>query len=117
LKLLIDQNLSPKLVSKLGQGFEGSVHVRDLGLAAADDRVIWDQARTDGFVVLSKDDDFYQRSVLLGHPPKVIWVQLGNASTNEVLAAIHRHKQSIAEFGGDPIQSVMVIHRSGSLRS
>jgi predicted nuclease of predicted toxin-antitoxin system len=38
----------------------------------ADDDQIWDYALQNGFVIVSKDNDFYQRGVLPGHPPKFI---------------------------------------------
>ena len=117
MKLLIDQNLAPRLVQLLGPSFDGSVHVRDLGLSQADDRQIWEHAKADGYIILSKDDDFHQRGLVLGHPPKVIWGQLGNASTREVCEAVLKFQSSIEEFAASPEESVMVIRSVGSLRS
>jgi predicted nuclease of predicted toxin-antitoxin system len=74
MKLLFDHNLSFRLVPALGQSFPGSMHVRDLGLSTADDFAIWDYARQNGFAIVSKDSDFFHRSMLLGHPPKVVWI-------------------------------------------
>lgn len=116
MKLLIDQNLSFRLVAKLAGAFPGSQHVRDAGLDRADDAAVWGYARAEGLMILSKDDDFYQRSVLYGHPPKVIWVQLGNASTAEVQATIERWTPAIVEFAAEANESIMVISRSGSYR-
>jgi len=47
-------------------------HVRDIGLAKAQDREIWTHARDAGFAIVSKDNDFQQMSFLYGAPPKVI---------------------------------------------
>ena len=85
MKLLFDENLSHRLVGQLAAEFPGSTHVRDAGLAAAPDAEVWAYAAANGFVIVSKDTDFQQRALLYGHPPKVIWVRLGNCSTAAVL--------------------------------
>jgi len=70
LKLLFDQNLPPRLVTALAQLYPGSEHVRNLGLASADDLEVWNYAKLHGFVIASKDSDFHQRSFVDGAPPK-----------------------------------------------
>ena len=84
MKLLFDENLSPRLVRLLNDLFPDSVHVRDVGLKAADDPVVWKYAQDYALIICSKDSDMHQRSFLLGYPPKVVWVRLGNCSTAEV---------------------------------
>ena len=74
MKLLFDQNLSPKLPMRLADLFPGSQHVLELGLDAADDDDVWEEARQMGFTVVSKDEDYSHLSVLRGSPPKVIWL-------------------------------------------
>lgn len=74
------------------------MHVVDvLGSAASDER-IWEFARVGGFVIVSKDEDFQRFSVWRGWPPKVIWIQLGNCSTDEVVALLREAHPLIAEF-------------------
>jgi predicted nuclease of predicted toxin-antitoxin system len=80
-KLLLDENLSHKLVARLTEAFPGTVHVDGVGLHGQPDAVIWDYAGQQRFVLVSTDDDFRQLSFLRGHPPKVIWLLVGNAST------------------------------------
>jgi predicted nuclease of predicted toxin-antitoxin system len=80
-KLLFDENLSPSLPGLLRDEYPGSAHVRDLDLHGASDRMIWEHARDDVFAIVSKDDDFRQRSLLEGAPPRVVWLQVGNAGT------------------------------------
>lgn len=72
MKLLFDQNLSHRLVGQLAVEYPGSSHVRDAGLATAPDPAVWAFAASNGFVIVSKDTDFQQRALLLGHPPKVV---------------------------------------------
>ena len=70
-KLLLDENLPPRLADVLQSEFSGSIHVHAGGLGGADDEAIWEYARREGFTIVSKDSDFQERSVLCGSPPKV----------------------------------------------
>jgi predicted nuclease of predicted toxin-antitoxin system len=73
-KLLLDHNLSPKLVRLLADVYPDSTHVRELGMARAQDTEVWQYAAEHGFTIVTKDADFHQRSLLLGSPPKVVWL-------------------------------------------
>ena len=101
MKLLFDQNLSHRLSRSLSDLFPDSLHVRDIGLNAADDPVVWDYAKTHGFVIVSKDSDFHQRSLVFGYPPKVIWVRLGNCSTADVQRLLEHYEKTIKNFADD----------------
>lgn len=81
MKLLLDENLSPRLIAALQDLYSGSLHLRDCGLRGASDARIWQYAVENGFAIVSKDSDFAQRSLLLGGPPKVIWLRIGNCTT------------------------------------
>jgi predicted nuclease of predicted toxin-antitoxin system len=72
MKLLFDQNLSPRLVRLLADIYPESIHVREVGLHDADDSAIWQYAKAHGHAIVSKDSDFQQRSLLHGSPPKFI---------------------------------------------
>ena len=65
MKLLFDQNLSPRLARSLADIYPESVHVREIGLRDASDDEIWEYAKNNGFAIVSKDSDFQQRSVAL----------------------------------------------------
>ncbi len=45
MRLLFDENLSPRFVTQLSRLFPGSVHAHDVGLASANDSVVWAFAR------------------------------------------------------------------------
>lgn len=109
MKLLFDQNLSHRLVTLLVVEFPGSQHVRNAGMADAADPVIWAYAVKEGFVIVSKDSDFQQRAVLRGHPPKVIWVHLGNCSTTNVAELLRIRLPDLLAFGADPVTSFLVL--------
>ena len=90
MKLLFDENLSFRLVAALADIYPESAHVRDLGLLGGEDTAIWTHAADHGFVLTSKDTDFYDRSVFYGAPPKVLWLRIGNgtvAETADLLSA------------------------------
>jgi predicted nuclease of predicted toxin-antitoxin system len=100
-KLLLDQNLSPRLIRALAIIYPGSIHVRDVDLQAADDVAVWVYAAEHGFAIVSKDADFHERSFLLGHPPKVVWVRRGNCSTAEIEEILRRHHADLLAFERD----------------
>ena len=101
MRLLLDQNLSPRLLTVLGDLYPGSTHVREIGLQAADDDTVWRYAAERGFAIVSKDADFHERSFLRGYPPKVIWIRRGNCSTDEVTAILRDHHAEMLAFEGD----------------
>lgn len=101
MKLLLDQNLSPRLVGRLATQYPESTHVREVGLERADDTTVWTYAAEHGFTIVSKDSEFRQRSLVFGHPPKVIWVRLGNCTTRDVEELLHRRSAEIRRFGED----------------
>ncbi len=102
MKLLFDQNFSFKLCPRLNDLFPESSQVRLLGLAQADDAVIWEHAKANGFVIVSQDSDFADRASLYGPPPKVIWLRCGNQRTAFIEALLRASGQRILEFGKEP---------------
>ena len=109
MKLLFDENLSHKLVRAVEDLFPDTEHVRDIGLKTADDRLIWEHAKSNNLMILSKDSDFYQRSLLLGHPPKVIWVRRGNCSTADVEAILRKNFNEIKRFNQDAYEAFLIL--------
>jgi len=108
-KLLFDHNLSYRLVAALRDLYPGSVHVREVELQAVDDEVVWDYARDHGFVIVSKDAGFHQRSLVLGAPPKFVWIRLGNCSTDDILALLKSHHPDLLAFEGTPDVSFLAL--------
>jgi predicted nuclease of predicted toxin-antitoxin system len=107
--LLLDQNLAPALARRLADLYPGSSHVRDAGLAAADDEAIWAYAAARGYAIVTKDDDFRQRSFLRGAPPKVVWVKLGNCTTADVEAALRMRHVDVVAFAADATSALLVL--------
>ena len=83
-KLLLDENLSPRLVQRLEPVYPGSTHVDHVGLRGKTDAEIWEFAGGENYTIVSKDNDFRQLSVLYGPPPKVVWLSVGNVGTDAI---------------------------------
>ncbi len=109
MKLLFDENLSHKLVRLLADLFPGSVHVRQVGLKAADDLLVWEYAKNNDLTIVSKDSDMHQRSLLFGQPPKVVWIRLGNCSTSDVEELLRRDFAAIETFCEDGYASFLIL--------
>ena len=101
MRLLFDENLSPRLTEALKELYPKSLHVRDVGLASADAAVIWAYAQEHGLVITSKDSDFRQRSFAFGPPPKVVWIGRGNCSTAEIEAILRERYDTLTAFSED----------------
>ena len=109
MKLLFDENVSPKLVGLLADAYPGSTHVRDAGLKGADDDLIWGYARDQGFVIVSKDDDFRHRSFVEGAPPKVVWLQVGNAATSAIAALLRDEAARLRGFEDEDESALLIV--------
>ncbi len=79
MRLLIDQNLSHRLIADLKDVFPDALHVRLLGMAEADDLAIWDYAKAHDLVGVTQDSDYSDWNKLRGAPPKIVWLRCGNA--------------------------------------
>lgn len=84
MKLLFDQNISFRIVSKLADKFPGARQVRELGLENSTDREIWEYAKQNNYSIVTFDADFYDMSNLYGHPPKIVWLRTGNRRTSDL---------------------------------
>jgi predicted nuclease of predicted toxin-antitoxin system len=109
LKLLLDENLSARLVSRLADHFPGSAHVTQLGLQGASDTKVWQAARDGGFVLVSKDDDFRSLALVRGAPPKVVILRIGNASTDQIAERLLDARLQVEAFAVDAAATVLMI--------
>ena len=110
MKLLFDQNLSFRLAGTLSDAFAGSSQAKVLGMDKADDAALWNLARQHGFTLVTKDADFAERSALLGHPPKVLWLRCGNQTSDYIERLIRSRLHEILAFGQDPSSGCLEIY-------
>jgi predicted nuclease of predicted toxin-antitoxin system len=97
MKLLLDENLSRRIIPFLQTAFPGSSQVFLLGLESASDSEIWQYAKANGFVIVSRDSDFQERSLVAGHPPQVVWLKIPNRSKTVVLNILLDHHTEIEQ--------------------
>lgn len=109
MKLLFDENLSPKLPNRLNDLFPDSLHVRDVGMKATIDPIVWDYAKDNNLIIVSKDADMHDLSLVLGNPPKVIWLRLGNCSTSQIESLLRQNINAIALFYEDDNLSLLAL--------
>ncbi len=109
MKLLFDENLSPKLPNLLADIFPNSIHVRDVGMKATNDPIVWDYAKDNDFMIVSKDADMHDLSLVFGNPPKVIWLRLGNCSTRQVENLLRRDFEIVRLFYKDDYVSLLAL--------
>jgi predicted nuclease of predicted toxin-antitoxin system len=114
MKLLFDQNVSPTLVGHLNDVFPGSAHVFSLDLSNANDVSIWLYARDHQFLLVSKDADFVELTMLRGFPPKVLWLRIGNCVTKDIETLIRANQAAIEDLLKDPERGVLALFRKGS---
>ena len=106
MKLLLDENLSRRLLAAIDDLFPGSLHVTQVGLSSGTpDRKIWEYAQQNGFAILTADTDFVTLANTLGAPPKVILLESCDYPTGIAAQALRANAQRISEFesGGDPL--------------
>ncbi len=107
--LLFDQNCSPKLVVRLSDLAPNSTQVALVGLDRADDRTVWDYALQAQLIIVTKDTDFNDLSVIMGTPPKVIWLQTGNCTTASIEQLLRTHWPAIQAFAADPAAALLTV--------
>jgi len=95
MKLLLDENISRRIVPFLQNRFPDSTQIALLGMEEALDKEVWTYAREHGYVIVTKDSDFYDLSLLYGTPPKVVWLKTGNTSKNTITQMLLNNREKI----------------------
>ena len=109
MKLLLDENISRRIVPALQDRFPGSSQVALLGLERASDAQLCDFAVDQGFVLCGKDDDFQPLVTSRGYRPKLIRLAIGNATNDRVLAALLAAADRIEQALGQDDVGIAVI--------
>ena len=109
MKLLIDQNISRKIISNIRNNYPNSAHVVDLGLENSTDKLIWEYARDNDFMIVTFDADFYNFSVVWGFPPKIIWIRTYNQTTLFIEQLLVNHYSTVKDFSKDENLSCLEI--------
>ena len=101
MKLLFDQNISHRLLKLIQDILPESKQVRELGLENYSDKQIWEYAKENDYNIVTFDADFYDFSLVWGHPPKIIWIRTYNQTTKNVEELLRKYVSAILEFLND----------------
>ncbi len=113
MKLLLDQNVSYRVLRGLPEIFKGSKSLAELGFKDEDDELIWSFARLEGFTILTQDADFHDILTRRGFPPKIIWLRLGNRTVLQTISILQFHQKRIAAFIQESETGILEIARAG----
>lgn len=99
MKLLLDANISWRIIKLVGDNFSDSLHAKDLKInQPAKDIEIWQFAKQNNFTILTHDDDFEKLLLLKGVPPKVIILKTFNKNTKQIAEILISKKETIESF-------------------
>lgn len=107
--LLFDENLSPRLITRLADIYPGSAHVSEVGLDHALDSEVWRYARENHFMIVTKDADFSEMSLVSGFPPKIIWIRRGNCSTHDIEKILRDGYDAVAALSEDAALGILTL--------
>ena len=96
MKLLLDENLSRRLVPFLQHDFPDTSQVVLLGMQSASDKEVWQKAKDDGYIIVTRDADFQELSLVWGQPPQVIRLKIPNQTRGAALKILLESKESIS---------------------
>ena len=88
MKLLLDENLSRRIIPFIQTSYPDSTQVALIGLEHVDDSLIRQYAIENDYIIVTKDADFFAMNLLYGQPPKIIWLKQGNQSKAATIKAL-----------------------------
>ena len=109
MKLLLDENLSDRIVPQILHLYPDSSHVKTHNLIRSEDAAIWSFAKEHDFTIISKDSDFHQRSLVHGAPPKFIFLRIGNCPSSRITQLLLEEFALISTFQADPNAAVLIL--------
>jgi predicted nuclease of predicted toxin-antitoxin system len=98
MKLLLDQNISYKLIKPLENYFAEVIQIGRLGLGQTDDGMIWQFALVNNYMIVTFDAYFQERNLISGNPVKVLWLQFKDTSTENIIHKIIENIENIKMF-------------------
>ena len=111
MKLLLDENLSWRLIKKVSLVFTEVTHVNSLQInQPASDISIWNYAKANGYTIVTKDDDFEKIVLLKKAPPKLIYLKTFNLNTNKISDLIIENKDDIITFINSTENDILEIY-------
>ncbi len=109
MKLLLEENLSSQIIREIIDLYPDSAHVKNLALKNTDDSLLWEYAKKNDFVIVSKDADFYQHNLLYANVPKFIYLWIANSPTIEIVEILRDNFDTICQFENSESASILVL--------
>jgi predicted nuclease of predicted toxin-antitoxin system len=110
MKLLLDENISFRVLKSLAPLFPESIHISAEGGKVKEDLAIFEYARANSFAILTFDEDFYDIQLLKGYPPKIIWLRFGNSSNLKVTSKLIESQSAILSFLSNSESGILEIY-------
>lgn len=101
MSLLFDQNISFRVVNKLEPVFPNCKHVSSCNLLNAKDLQIWNFAKKENLAIVTFDSDFFDLSIIKGHPPKILWLRGYNLVSSQIVELLSSKQSIILDFLAD----------------
>jgi predicted nuclease of predicted toxin-antitoxin system len=108
-KLLFDNNISHRVLSRIEDIFPHSNHVMLESLDESSDERVWFFARSNNYAIVTKDSDFNDLAICKGTPPKIIWIKLGNCKVVEIENILRQNVDAIKNFLNEPNSAILEI--------
>lgn len=109
MRLLFDENLSPRLVRDFSAPDVTCQHVYFCGLLGAPDTAIWAYARQQGYTLVTRDRDFLEYATRRGQPPKVVLLELANPANTAILGCLNQHLPALRQFCDAANDAVLIL--------
>jgi len=97
MKLLLDENLSRRIVPFIQNSYPDSTQVTLIGLERVNDIVIRQYAIDNDYIITTQDADFYEMSLVHGQPPKIVWLKMGNQSKATTIRTMLDNRHAIEQ--------------------
>jgi predicted nuclease of predicted toxin-antitoxin system len=110
MKLLIDENISYRIIKLIDTHFPNSIHVSSVRKDRFSDLDIWLFANENDYIIVSYDEDFYEWQLLRGYPPKIIWLRFGNSKTEIIANKLIDNISQIQKFSTNMDIGIIEIH-------
>ncbi|MCU0444692.1 MAG: DUF5615 family PIN-like protein [Microscillaceae bacterium] len=98
MKILLDENISYRVIKKVRHLYPEIVGVIELKLVSISDRTIWTYAKQNNYTIFTKDEDFNELSLFNGYPPKIIWLRESYLNNQEIADLLIEKYEIIEAF-------------------
>jgi predicted nuclease of predicted toxin-antitoxin system len=112
MKLLFDQNISPKILKLLPSQLSNSQQVRFVGLENSSDMEIFQYARKNNYTIVTFDSDFIDLNGVYGTPPKIIYLNTGNLTTKNISVLLIKNILRISSYLESETDEILEIIQS-----